>query len=101
MLLRQFTLVAVMAFAGAMLCAACGTSRDEYSYNVGRGVSDQARWISEEYGVDDVEESCRRAVRTMYANELAMKEIVGGQEDPEPDGVVMDDAIAGCVDAYN
>jgi hypothetical protein len=93
------SVVAILVGVGVAVVPSGDSSRDQYSYDIGRGEIAEAKFISQQYGVTDVQEACRRAVKAGYAYELGVKE-VSGQVDPEPDGVNLDDAIAGCVDAY-
>lgn len=88
------------AAAVLLASAACSVGRDQYSYDLGKTESAHARWIADNHGVSDVKDACTRAVKSAFANELAYKEVVSGEDNPEPDGIDLDDAIAGCVDAY-
>lgn len=88
------------AAAVLLASAACSVGRDRYSYDRGKAASTHARWIADEHGVSDVEEACTRAVKSDFSGELAYKQVVLGDDNPEPDGIDLDDAIAGCVDAY-
>ncbi|OWL95577.1 hypothetical protein B7435_30300 [Mycolicibacterium peregrinum] len=88
------------ATAVLLASGACSASRDQYSYDRGKAASTHARWIADKHGVSDVREACTRAVKSAFSGQLAHKEVVSGEENPEPDGINLDDAIAGCVDAY-
>ena len=88
------------AAAVLLASAACSVGRDQYSYERGKAASTHARWIADEHGVSDVKEACTRAVKSDFSGELAYKEVVLGEGNPKPDGIDLDDAIAGCVDAY-
>ena len=86
-------LVPLIAFAITLVCSGCGDSHDRHSYDVGRGVSPEAKRIADRSGASDPTDSCREAIRTRFASELMFRD--------EPAGIDMASAIAGCVDSWN
>jgi hypothetical protein len=84
-------LVSLIAFAIALACSGCGDSHDRHSYDVGRGVSEEAQRIAEKAGLTDIAASCREALRARFASELMFRD--------EPSSIDMASAVAGCVDA--